>query len=296
MPTTSADQRILKGVAATLRWQPIDSDGTAADPGGTVTVDIARADGTALITGGSTAGATDAERTYSLAAASNTLLDVLTVTWKVGGVARATTTVEVVGGYYASIAEIRSAVQSLNSTTEFPDALVLRARWEVEAEFERITDRAFVPRFYAGRFSGSGTSRQLLRHYQLRSTRFVRSYTDGTNYTASSSGDLAAIPADDAGIANRVDGGIFEPGHGNLLIGYEHGYDRPPAEVRRVFLVRLRNVLASTKSGVPDRATTFTQAGGGTFSLATPGSSWYETGLPEVDAVLQRYPARSGIA
>lgn len=289
------DQRILRSVAATLSWQPVDADGTAATPAGTVTVDVARADGTALVTAGATSGATDAPRTYALSAALNDRLDYLTATWKVAGTAVATTAIEVVGGYYASIAQIRASHATLVNMTKYPDAVVLAARWAVEDEFERITDRAFVPRYWQGRRSGSGGDALVLPHWQLRQVRLLRFYTDGATYTSASSTELAAIPASPEGVAVRTDGNVFDAGCANVLVGYEHGTDRPPADILRAFYTRVRAVLNDPNSGIPDRATTYTPTGGGTFALATPGSSWFETGIPDVDAVLQRYPARAAI-
>ena len=291
----SPDQRILKGVAASITWQAVDADGTAADPGGTVTVDITRADGTAIATGAATTGTLDAVRAYALAAASNTQTDYLEAVWKVAGVERARTWVEVVGGYYASIAEIRASDRELGSTTAYPDAAILRARWETEAEFERICGIPFVPRLVRHRYDGTGTSRLLLRHGLLRSVRSIRFYSDGSSYSAETAGNLAAIFASEEGEAVYTNGATFPTGRSNVLVDSEHGFDRPPAEVRQAFLQRIRNRLNASRSGIPDKATTFTQAGGGTFSLATPGNAWYETGLPDVDAVLARYDYRLGV-
>jgi len=99
------------------------------DPAATVTVDIARTDGTSLITAGATSGTPDDPRTYALAAGSNTLTDWLTVTWKVGGTARATTVVEVVGDYWASAGTIEAKEPALTSRTV---ADVIAARVEAE--------------------------------------------------------------------------------------------------------------------------------------------------------------------
>lgn len=297
MPVSpAADQRTLRNVAATLSWQPVDANGTAADPVGTVTVDIARADGTALVTAGATTGTTDAPRVYALAAASNTLLDILTVTWKVAGTAMATTTVEVVGGYYASVAQIRASHPTLVDVAKYPDSAILAARWAVEDEFERICGRAFVPRYWQGRLDGRDIPKLPLPHFALRTVRLLRFYSDGTTYTSATAPELAAIPADDSGVAVRTDGNVFTGGVANVLIGYEHGYDRPTAEIQRAFLTRVRSVLTASQSGIPDRATTYSPTGGGTFALATPGARWYETGIPDVDAVLRRYPRKIAIA
>lgn len=288
----SPDQRILRGVAASLVWQPVDSDGTAADPGAAVTVDVARADGTVVATAAATTGTGSEPRAYALSAANNGLLDHLAVTWKVGGVATASTMVDVVGGYYASIADIRAAQPSLTDGS-YPDEVVLRARWETEIEFEAACRVAFVPRYARGRYSGRGLPVLPLAQPMLRSVRSVRYYSDATNYTSETAPNVAAISADEGGIARFVnDVSVFPSGRANVVVEVEHGFDRPPADVRQAFFARVRSRLNMAKSGIPDRAVTYTTTEGGTFGIATPSASWWETGLPEVDTVLRRYRDR----
>ena len=290
------DQRILRAVAATLTWQPVDSDGSPAAAGGTVTVDVTRSDGTILATGAATTGSDPGPRSYTLAAANNLLLDYLTVTWKVGATAVATTYVEVVGGYYASIADIRAADPTVTDT-KYPDELVLRARWETEVEFEAACNVAFVPRFARARYSGKGRPILPLNRAMLRSVRAIRYYTDATTFTAELAGNIAAIPADAGGIARFTNGvSSFPQGVANVVMDTEHGFDRPPADIRQAFFARVRSRLGMAKSGIPDRATTYAPVEGGTFGLATPSASWWETGLPEVDTVLRRYQMMLGIA
>jgi hypothetical protein len=293
----SADQRILKGVAASLTWQPVDADGSAADPSGTVTVDVTRADGTVIATAAATTGTGSAPRAYALAATANTRTDYLEVVWKVDGVARATTWVEAVGGFYASVDEIRASdPTTLGDTTKYPSTRVLRARWETEVEFERIVGAPFVPRLSRGRYDGTGTSCLVLSPPLLRSVRSVRFYSSGSTYAADSDTNVASIFADETGEARYTNGATFVAGRNNVLVDSEHGFDRPPADVLEAFMMRVRSRLNMHRSGIPDRATTYTQTGGGTFALATPGASWYETGIPDVDATLRRYSFVTGIA
>jgi hypothetical protein len=170
---TAADQRSLTGVAATFSWQPLDGDGAAATPAGAVTVDIARANGTALVTAGATSGTGSDPRTYSLVATSCAITDLLTATWKDAGVTRATTTMELVGGYYANIPQIRASDPTLaaNNVNAVSDADLIRARTEVEHAFASITSCDFVPRFHRERLSGTGTDTLLLGWGPLRSRR-----------------------------------------------------------------------------------------------------------------------------
>jgi hypothetical protein len=78
----------------------------------------------------------------------------------------------------------------------------------------------------------------------------------------------------------------FTAGVNNIRVAYEHGFERCPPEIKRAALTRLRHRLNFNKTGIPDRATSFAIAEGGTFSLSSAGP--LATGIPEVDAVLQR--------
>ena len=130
--------RVVAGAPVTVRFTPYDADGEpgGVDPG-TVTVDVIRSDGTVLVTAAATTGTGTDPRTYDLAATHTRLLDHLTVLWEVAGVAVHETTVDVVGGHLAILAEIRGTEPSLADTSVDRDAGLLQARAEVEDMFER---------------------------------------------------------------------------------------------------------------------------------------------------------------
>ena len=239
-PYPSFDQRIVRGVAATLSYQFVDQDGTAAAPGGTVTVDITRADGTALITGGSTSGSSTSPRTYSLSATNNGYTDWLTVNWKDAGTVVGTTLVEVVGRFWASLLEIRNSDDSLRSLASYPDARLLAARYEAEKEAEEIAGLAFVPRYRWLRTDGTGSVELELPDPLLRTVRSARVYSDATTYTALTAAELSSVNADPYGLATRTDFLYWPSGINNIAIGYEHGWDRPPADLLRLWFGRVR--------------------------------------------------------
>jgi hypothetical protein len=74
-----------------------------------------------------------------------------------------------------------------------------------------------------------------------------------------------------------------------ISVAYEYGISPPPADVKRAALLRVRDLLVSINSGIPDRAVTFQVNDMGTYQLATAGRAGFETGIPEVDAILSRY-------
>ncbi|HMV76040.1 MAG TPA: hypothetical protein PKB00_15800, partial [Microthrixaceae bacterium] len=144
----TATQRTVVGAAATVRWQPTDGDGTAAEPDGAITVTAVRSDGTVVLPAGTAATGTDAdERTVTIPAGELLTPDLITVTWAEAGVgARAVTTVEVVGAWWASIAEIRASDASLSVTDVYPAATLARVRAETEDEFELALGESWRPR------------------------------------------------------------------------------------------------------------------------------------------------------
>jgi hypothetical protein len=295
--TVVADEQILNGTAATITARFLDQDGDLAEPGGTVTVGIVDESGATVVGPGAatTVGATGV-RTYTLTAAATSTPKVLVATWT-NGTTSTTTRVEVVGGFYASVRQIRDSDQVLDDPRKYSSAQIVTARRSVEREFEDYTGVAFVPRYRRVRIDGTGRAELVLPDTELRSVRSVREYDSDNNFEAYTDAELAAIPASRAGVAVRTDGELFERGRSNVLVEYVHGYDRPPADVLEAFYLRVRDLLNRQNRGVPDRATTFTSDVGGTYSLLVAGRGGSITGIPDVDVVLKRYARRiPGIA
>ncbi len=238
-----ADSRLLVYTGGTISFQPVDYQGEAASAG-TVTVDVARADGTAIATGAATAGASSAPRTYSLAASNNTLLDLITATWKESGSTLGVTRHEVVGGFYFSLAEMEAFDSSLGDITDggTVQAKAVRVRNEVERECERVTGAAWVPRFSRVRVDGSGTTQLVLPEgvWNPRSVRAVWDYSDATTFTAYTAAELAAIHLKSNGLLLRRDSTVWAGGCSNLVLAVEHGYDRPPEDLRHAAMSRFR--------------------------------------------------------
>lgn len=251
MNVTVADQRSLTGVAAAFSWQALTGDGGTGTPTDPVTVDITRANGTVLVTGGATGGATSAPRTYTLAVTSCAITDVLTAVWKAAGVEQARTTMELVGGYYATIPAIRASDPTLADVSKFPDADIIRARTEVEQSFERLTQCDFTPRFHYERLDGTGTSKIVVGWGPIRSVRSVNVYssttTPSTTFTAA---QLLMLPAAEGRVLVAADGSIFPVGSANVVIEYEAGYPTLPFDLRDQFFVEIRKQLNDNKSSI----------------------------------------------
>lgn len=287
--TVVADEQILRGSAATISATFSDQDGDAAEPSGTVTVGIADEAGTTVVAAGTatTVGATGV-RSYALTPAATADLRVLVATWT-NGTTTTTTRTEVVGGYYASVRAIRQSDPVLDDPRKYPAAAIVAARRAVESEFEDYCGVSFVPRYRRVRLDGSGDDELVLPNIELRRVVSVREYDATLNHYDYSPGQLAAIAATPNGVLVRMDDYVFLEGDRNVVVEYEHGYDRPPADILEAFFLRVRDVLNRSNRGVPDRATTFTSDVGGTYSLLVAGRGGSITGIPDVDAALRRY-------
>lgn len=256
-----ADSVALVGVAANLDAQFHDQDGDLVAAGSTVTVDVARADGTIIASGASTTTPSTGVYRYALSAANNSQLDLLSLTWKDGGTARVATVHEIVGGYYFTVADLRAFDKTLTSTEKYPNAAIVQVRREVEAEFEEITGCAWVPRYRRIRCSGSGSSQLLLPVWAPRRVRSVRVYSDATTYTTFTADQLAAVSLDEWGIAIRADGSAWPCGVENLVVEVEHGYGLPPADLKRAAMQRARYRLNMDRTRDREQASRVTVDG-----------------------------------
>lgn len=291
-----ANQRIRVGSPATLKVTLTDQNGEPRATTGAVTVHVTRANGTDVLAPGSAAaaGSDTGAFSVSLNASQTELLDWLTCAWSEAGGGTYLTTVEVVGGFYFTLNEARDADRALRDVGRFPDADILRVRQEVEEECERITGRAFVPRYARRVLDGNGTDSIYVRETDLRKLRslMISGATFQTDYyIAYPSGRIVV------GSRNALNWEVdewdllaprFWAGRANVVVDYEYGWDSPPADLQRAAIARLRDRLLEDKTSIPSRATSLNTPDG-TFSLYTPGVRGASTNNPDVDAVYARY-------
>lgn len=286
--------RVARTAAATLE-HTFEVGESRTDSTATVTVAVTDTNGDAVSSGDATSAGTGTGR-YTYTLPGQAALAALTVSWSgtlAGASVTETDTVEIVGGFFFRLFRARDSDVALANPAEYTTEQLLTARLETEVECEEICDRAFVPRYRRAVLSGTGTTDIVIPDTDLRSVRAVRvSPGAGEAFVALSTDELAAVVLVGNRELRRTDGEEWTLGAGNVVIEYEHGLDAPPEDLRRAALVRARTRLNIHRSGVPDRATSFTLAEGGTFRLDMPGP--HKTGLPEVDAIYGRYSLRSG--
>jgi hypothetical protein len=285
-------QRLLQAKPGTLTVTQLDSNGDPADASGALTVGVTSASGAVILAPGTatTHGGTGVY-TVAVTAAQTAKLDSWTATWSdAGNQATQTSDHEVCGGFFFSAAEARASDTTLADSIKYPDATVLAYRQVVEDEAEFICDVAFVPRYRRVSLDGSSSPEIYLPDARIRTIRSVSVITTPGNVVVYDATQLAAIVIDEDFQIQRSDGGVFDEGRRNVTIEYECGWDAPPAELKDAAMLRLRAVLNRRKTTVPDRATSFVTEGGTTFRLDTPNA--FSTGIPEVDAVYNRYSMR----
>jgi hypothetical protein len=275
--------RILKTTQVTPA-HTITVDETLTDAGGAVTVTVKRLDGTVVTSGTATHGTVGV---YSFVLPPSAVVDTWTVDWS-GSVAGVTIVVrdyvEIVGDFLFGLPDVRTDMSIPASVTAAKMAAV---RIEVEQTCEKICRKAWVLRFARYLLDGSGTTDLIVPNMYVRTVR-AASIADryGQTLTVLDAGSLAAVAPLPEGVLARDDGGIWPAGRRNVLVEYEHGADMPPEEVRTAAKLHFRSVIGRTKSGVPDRATSFTMPDGSTYRITLPGAS--TTGIPDVDAAYAR--------
>jgi len=283
-----AHERIVAGTAATISFQGVDQDGEPGDPG-TVTVGVVRSDGSTVVNAGTaTSGSSTSPRTYALTAAQTATVDLLTATWKVGSTTVGTTLVEVVGGVFVRIADVRGIDRVVADASIDPLPHLKRVRSRAEQLIETETGVAWVPRFSTVRLDGNGQGALLLPEMMLRSVRWCRLWTDGTTYSSLSAAELAAIPADNVGIAWRSDGASWPCGVRNVEIGFEHGYATPNQDIAEACRMLLRDFARLYDNALSTRQTGFS-VDGIWSQVVTASVRGAATSNPEVNAILTRH-------
>jgi len=171
------------------------------------------------------------------------------------------------GAHYFTLEELR-AEQDIPEA-QYPDDAVEPNRDLAEQVLEQSSGEAFLPRWRIERLRPLDSG-----HYRLAAP-LVRG--------------LAAVTVDGEPWTGAVtlDGNYLTGVYGDdVVVTYAHGYDFPPARVRRAAMIATR--IWTTRGPVDDRATQLA-SDGATINLATPGQRGSVTGIPEVDAVIDSF-------
>ena len=254
-----------------------------------VTVTVTSLDGTAIATDETATSLGDGYWKWVLPAHDK--VDQLVLVWSAtisGETYKATTRAEVVGGFYAPLADIRSADPSLASLTDWTPGKLDAARAEAEDEAERIMGRAFVRRYRRDanlRVDDCGCVTTRMAH--VAALRKI---------TATTFGDAVTIAATDCRIVGDSTVWTGLPCGSLVTLDYEHGLDGDvPRGVIGAVKIRARQYVQGSNSRVPlysERVVI--DPNGASVTRMLPGTT--RTGVAEVDAVYGRYALGFGIA
>lgn len=253
------------------------ADGVPIDPSpATATVTITKADGTAIAT--SAATARTGVGTFEYALAPQALLNFLTLDWTAmfdSITQTIRTQAEVVGGFLFSIADARAA--KLSDTAKYPTKTIVDVREEVSAFFADYCLVSFAPRFARVTVDGSGLTDMYVPNRYL--SRILSVTVAGT---AATTADV--VPYND-GLLYRPSG--WPAGRKNVVVEYEHGYDKTPGRVSRAALQYAQTLLVGTD--IKERATMHTDETG-SYRLSIPDAMRrHPTGVPLIDAILNEF-------
>jgi len=291
-------ERVLRNTAATVSVTFYNGT-TAVEADGAVTVVAKKANGSTLFS--TTATNQPAVGVYSVVIPAQANLNILTLTWTgsfTGTPVSIQSEVEIVGGFLFSLGELRAYESAFTNTTKYPDSVLADARAQVEAEFEDICHRAFVPRYWredsletdpdewmiwtekpeANVFTGLAQSGQDLLSY----------YTNGYLVRDKHSPRGIHVTNYATNLFN------YDPLYYPISAEYEYGLKQVPIPIHTKALKRAKQFLLGLKSTIDERATTMLLPDIGQVNLATPGERGSETGVPDIDVVLRRYTLDGG--
>lgn len=191
---------------------------------------------------------------------------------------------------YFEVAEFREAMPDMENQT-YSDDQIERARDWIEAVIEEACGTSFIVREdVAETLNGSGHTGLVLSSSYVRAINSVTlNGTALTGYTYSYT----------FGVLQRCATGSFTPvpwdcGVGNVVVNYDSGYsDECPTDLKYAAMQAARDRVlqwSGRVDGPSARATAATNEYG-TISY-TVASADAPTGLPEVDATIQRYVRR----
>jgi hypothetical protein len=172
------------------------------------------------------------------------------------------------------------------------------ARDNVEAEFEDICHRSFVPRYWRESSVDIDPDESMLWLEKPEPITFISLNQNNQNYLSYySSGYLVRDKNSPRGvhaISNALNLFNYDTLYYPISAEYEYGLATVPTQIKQKALKRAKQFVLGQKSTIDERATTMLLPDIGTVNLATPGERGSETGVPDIDVVLRRYTLDGG--
>lgn len=266
---------------ATLTVTFYGPDEETAVDAGTVNVTVTGSDGAVLAAGpGVPVDGSTGAYTFSFTPAK---LDVVTAAF-VGTAQTVQASAEVVGGFVFSLPEFRASDPVLTAA-KYPTAKCQAAREYVETRFEQITRRSFTERGATELVDGDGTNVLYLAHADVSGV--VECLIDGVATTVT-------VHRDEYSQALVRDDDVW-PAGSTIELSYTYGFTEVPADIQFAAKMYARFTLVTGTTAIDPRMTQLRipdfgdrSGGAATVNISTPARN-DETGLPEVDAILETY-------
>ena len=287
-PSTDSRQ-ILRDTAETLTVTFYSGE-TATDAStGSVTIGIVdEAGATVVASGTATTSAGSGVYTYDLAAQSN--LKKLTATWSgtFGSAMTFDTHHEIIGGWYATPAEVRALDSIDGASSTFPLADLIDAIDYATAIVDDYTGASWCQRYH--RLVLNGTDTDTIRLPVMFPTTLLSASINGSALTATEISEVALF--DDGLLQRKSDVWDYtEPGN-LVVLEVEAGVGTvAPNDIRWAARTLARYHLLEQVSRIPDRAISV-QSEFGQIQLAQPGMN-RPSPLPDVNTVLNRHRHRA---
>ena len=287
-PSTDS-RKILVDTGETLTVTFFSGEtGTDASTG-SVTIGIVDAAGATVVASG-TATSAGGSGVYSYALAAQDKLKKLTATWSgtFGSAMTFDTEHEIVGGWYATPAEVRAMDSILGEATTFPLADLIDSIDYATAIVDDYTGASWCQRYH--RFVLNGTASDLIRLPVMFPTTLLSASINGTALT---SDEISEVALFDDGLLQRKSGIWDYTDPGNLVvIEVEAGVGTvAPNDIRWATRTLARYHLLEQVSRIQDRAISV-QSEFGQIHLAQPGMN-RPSPLPDVNTVLNRHRHRA---
>jgi hypothetical protein len=281
------------GTNASVTFTADEDTGDTVDADGTVTVTVSRLTGATVSTGNASHVGDASSGTYQYAIAAQTAPDLLTIAWSctIGGKATTITTqLEVIGGHYFSLYDLRHsddqrgttmAAKPISNTTNWKPELLRAARVEAESEALEAMRHSCVPRATTARVTARCHGLILAPYGRVRAIRQATAVR-GAVVLDTSLWEIRGVYGDE----------IYAPNvcHGDtVILAFEHGEDGPPPQpVAEACMLRARHILARRSTLQPETSERARPVdGGGVVYLAQPGMR--KTGNAWVDATYARH-------
>jgi hypothetical protein len=286
-------ERVLRDAPWALALDLVDADGATVSDATAVSAAITKSDGTPLDGSPFTVTPLDAP-VLELSAANTAALDVYDVDWTIsrpGGDEHRRSQFEVVGAFLYTPAELRARYQELADENIIDGATIRKNRDAVEDLIEHWTSPSFRQRARRLHLTGSDAAIRgaVLELPDTFPTRLISIAIDGVPLTDD---QLGEVRVHEMGILERLSITWWASSPRTTVeVFYEHGMRDVPRDAVDNAMKLARATLVP--EGTPARATAI-DTSSGSYRLTIAGRDG-PTGLPDVDAFLDRWGAQNDL-